>query len=86
MLSSTDNEAYDNPIYYRKLVGALQYLTITRPDIAFVVNHLCQLMYNPRMLHFKQLQCVLHYIKATPRQCILIRPRDLTLTTYSDSD
>jgi hypothetical protein len=31
-------------IQYRSVVGALQYLTITRPNIAFAVNKACQFM------------------------------------------
>jgi histone deacetylase 1/2 len=33
--------------HYRSIVGALQYLTITRPDIAFAVNKACQFMQQP---------------------------------------
>ena len=29
---------------YRKFMGALQYITITRPDITYSVNKLCQFM------------------------------------------
>ncbi|XP_028121913.1 uncharacterized protein LOC114319107 [Camellia sinensis] len=38
---------FDNPSLYRSLVGALQYLTITHPDLAFAVNSACQHMQCP---------------------------------------
>ncbi|XP_028959379.1 uncharacterized mitochondrial protein AtMg00810-like [Malus sylvestris] len=37
-LSAYDGEPYDNPEMYRSVVGALQYLTITRPDIFYAIN------------------------------------------------
>jgi histone deacetylase 1/2 len=41
LLSSAD------ATYYRSKVGALQYLTLTRPDLAFAVNKVCQFLHNP---------------------------------------
>lgn len=38
----------DNPAEYRSLVGALQYLTWTRPNLSFAVNLVCQFMHSPR--------------------------------------
>jgi Reverse transcriptase (RNA-dependent DNA polymerase) len=37
-LSKFQGDPMDNPTQYRTIVGALQYATITRPDIAFAVN------------------------------------------------
>jgi hypothetical protein len=34
----------DEATKYRSTVGGLQYLTITRPDISFVVNKVCRFM------------------------------------------
>ncbi|GJS33364.1 retrotransposon protein, putative, ty1-copia subclass [Tanacetum coccineum] len=37
-LSLDDNIAFSNPVKYRQVVGSLQYVTLSRPDIAFAVN------------------------------------------------
>ncbi|CAN6715703.1 unnamed protein product [Malus baccata var. baccata] len=43
----TEGKPLANPSIYRSIVGSLQYLTFTRPDIAFVVNLVCQFMTSP---------------------------------------
>ena len=50
-LLKEDGKPYNNPALYRSLVGALQYLTFTRPDIAFAVHQVCQFM-NSMEAHF----------------------------------
>ncbi|PKU87215.1 Retrovirus-related Pol polyprotein from transposon TNT 1-94 [Dendrobium catenatum] len=40
-----------DPSMYRKITGSLQYLTLTRPDIAYSVNQLSQHMHNPLPQH-----------------------------------
>lgn len=37
---------------YRTLVGSLQYLLLTRPDIAVAVNRLSQFMHKPTTIHW----------------------------------
>lgn len=37
---------------YRSIVGALQYVTITRPEISFSVNKVCQFKQNPLEIHW----------------------------------
>jgi histone deacetylase 1/2 len=41
----------DDSTKYRSMVGALQYLTLTRPDISYVVNKVCQYLHAPTTLH-----------------------------------
>ncbi|GMP93788.1 hypothetical protein CsSME_00043489 [Camellia sinensis var. sinensis] len=46
------NEAADSlpcaqPFLYRSIDGTLQYLTITRPELSYVVNQACQFMHSP---------------------------------------
>lgn len=49
------NEKYlSDPSKFRKLVGKLLYLTITRPNIAYPVNYLSQFLANPRDTHFNK--------------------------------
>lgn len=40
-----------NPSFYRSMVGALQYLTFTKPNIAYSVNIVCQFMNSPTNAH-----------------------------------
>jgi hypothetical protein len=37
---------------YRSIVGALQYLTLTCPDISFSVNKVCQYLHSPTSIHW----------------------------------
>ena len=41
-------DSCDNPALYQSIVGALQYLNMTRPDIAFAINHACRSMHSPQ--------------------------------------
>ena len=38
---STEGKLFSDPTLFRSLAGALQYLTITRPDLSFSVNSIC---------------------------------------------
>ncbi|KAF7835545.1 retrovirus-related Pol polyprotein from transposon TNT 1-94 [Senna tora] len=50
-LSSSGTSSMDNSSLYRSIVGALQYATITRPDITYSVNKVCQYMHKPQLHH-----------------------------------
>lgn len=41
---------------YRSIVGALQYLTLTHPDLSYSVNKVCQFLHNPTVLIKAQLK------------------------------
>lgn len=72
---------------YRRLVGKLNYLTNTRPNITFSVQHLGQLLKEPKDIHLKASLHVFIYVRANPRQSIVfnINPSFL-VETYYDSD
>jgi hypothetical protein len=50
-LSAFTGDPMEEPSLYRSTVGSLQYLSLTRPDLAFAVNHVCQFMHRPTKLH-----------------------------------
>jgi hypothetical protein len=40
-----------NALVYRSTVGALQYLTLTRPNLSFAINKVCQFLSRPTDVH-----------------------------------
>ncbi|KAB2595380.1 hypothetical protein D8674_030830 [Pyrus ussuriensis x Pyrus communis] len=58
-LLKDDGLPYNNPTAYRSIVGALQYLTFTRPDISFSVHQVCQFMQTPMVSHFTAVKRIL---------------------------
>ena len=50
---------------YRQVIGKLQYLSFTRPDISFVVNRFSQFMHAPTVLHWQAMKRLLRYLKQT---------------------
>jgi len=50
-LSAYTGEIFEDPTLYRSIVGGLQYLSFTRPDIAFSVNRVCQFMHKLLLPH-----------------------------------
>uniref|UniRef100_A0A3Q7HAP8 Reverse transcriptase Ty1/copia-type domain-containing protein n=1 Tax=Solanum lycopersicum TaxID=4081 RepID=A0A3Q7HAP8_SOLLC len=77
---------FHNPRLFRSLVGDLQYLTVTRPDIQFTVNYVAQKMHSPMEQDFHTLKRILRYVKGTILCGITFSRRDLRLRGYSDSD
>ena len=63
---STEGKLFSDPTMFHSLAGALQYLTITRPDLSFSVNSICQFMHAPTEDNFRALKHILRYVKGTP--------------------
>ncbi|XP_021984937.1 uncharacterized mitochondrial protein AtMg00810-like [Helianthus annuus] len=86
-LSATPGAPFVDGSLYRSLAGALQDLTITRPNISYVVQQICLFMHSPREPHFQLLKRILRYTKGTLSHGLLITPsQSTTLTAYSDVD
>jgi hypothetical protein len=47
---------------YKSIVGGLQYLTLTRPDVSFAVNLACQFLHAPTELHMVAVKRILRYV------------------------
>jgi histone deacetylase 1/2 len=89
-LSKLGSDVMTDPTLYRSTVGALQYATLTRPDIAFSVNKVCQFMSRPLETHWKAVKRILRYLKGTLHHGLLIHPSvtgpPFSLRAYSDAD
>jgi hypothetical protein len=72
---------------YRSIVGALQYLIFTRPDIAYAVQQVCLHMHDPREPHLTAMKRILRYLRGTLNFGLLLRRSSATkLRVYTDVD
>jgi len=89
-LSKYGSDYFDDPALYRSIVGALQYITITRPEIGFSVNKVCQFMSQPLSDHWKAVKRILRYLKGTLSYGLHLQPApsstQYTLTAFCDAD
>ncbi|XP_019059405.1 PREDICTED: uncharacterized protein LOC109117185 [Tarenaya hassleriana] len=86
-LSSDSGILFSDPLEYRRLVGKLIYLALTRPDISFAVTKLSQYMSQPRSDHLQAAHRVLRYLKGVPAQGIFYpASTDTRLTAFCDAD
>ncbi|GJV34144.1 retrovirus-related pol polyprotein from transposon RE1 [Tanacetum coccineum] len=84
---TADGIPYSDSTLYRSLVGALQYLTITRPDLSYAVNQVSQFLHAPTIAHFQSVKRILRYVKGTISFGLTFsRPHTNTIIGYSDAD
>ncbi|KAK1632460.1 hypothetical protein QYE76_006775 [Lolium multiflorum] len=88
-LSAFDGDllASDDATEYRSIVGGLQYLTITRPDISFAVNRVCQYLHALRTTHWSAVKRILRYIRLTASYGLHLQSASPSgLSAFSDAD
>lgn len=86
-LSNDDGILLSNPASYRKLIGKLIYLTITRPNICYALNKLSQYMDQPREPHYQIVHQILHYLNGTLGQGLFFSSKGtLVLQAFVDVD
>jgi hypothetical protein len=62
LLSKFDGTSMSNPTLFRSTIGALHYLSLTRPDIAFAVNKVSQFSHSPHDVHWAAIKRSLRYL------------------------
>lgn len=80
-----------DPTLYRSIVGALQYLTFSRPDIAYAVNTVCQFMTSPTDVHFTAVKRILRYLQGTLQKGLFFSStgaskNSVCIKAYCDAD
>jgi len=93
MASSTKLSKFgsvSDPTFFRSIVGALQYATITRPEISYSVNIVCQFLSNPLEDHWKAVKRILRYLQGTLHHGLMLTPASSTepiaITGFCDTD
>ncbi|KAK9675865.1 hypothetical protein RND81_11G036900 [Saponaria officinalis] len=86
-LSVDEGELLLEPEVYRRLIGRMLYLNLTRPDLSYVVQHLSQFLSAPREPHMQAAKHVVRYLKGTARATLFYSAQtDLQLRAYCDAD
>lgn len=76
-----------DPVRFRRLVGRLVYLTVTRPDLSYLVHVLSQVMHEPREAHWDAAMRVRRYLKGSPGQGVMLKSdSNLRVRANCDSD
>ena len=90
-LSSKEEDLYEDPTRYRNIVGMLQYLTFTRPDVVYSVNQVSQFMHEPHTPHMEAVKRILQYLKGTVGDDLVYRKSESNqdgheIIIYADAD
>ncbi|RVW66926.1 Retrovirus-related Pol polyprotein from transposon RE1 [Vitis vinifera] len=86
-LTPSGGKPLSNPSLYRRLVGSLVYLTVTRPDISYVVHQVSQYLSAPRSTHYATVLRILRYLKGTIFHGLFYSAQSpLVLRAFSDAD
>ena len=76
-----------NPSLYKRLVGSLVYLTVTRLDISYVVHQVSQYLFAPRLTHYAAVLRILGYLKGSLFHGLFYSAQSpLILRAFSDAD
>ncbi|XP_022883353.1 uncharacterized protein LOC111400153 [Olea europaea var. sylvestris] len=86
-LTKGEEKLLDNSGMYRRLIGRLLHLTITRPDLSFSVQVMSQCLKSPRKPHLEAALHVLRYVKGTSGYRLLFPVESsLELKGFYDAD
>ena len=84
---SEEGDLLSDPTVFQQLVGSLNYLTITRPDISFVVQQVSQFMQTTCHLHLAVVRRIIRYLRGSPGHGLFFPiGSPLRLVDYGDAD
>ncbi|XP_044482152.1 secreted RxLR effector protein 161-like [Mangifera indica] len=82
-----DSPVFDKPTMYTSVIGALQYLTLTRLDLSYAINKSSQFLKEPTQLQWQAVKRVLRYIQGTLEYGLMFKPSlILNLEVFSNAD
>ena len=86
-LTPTRGKPLFDPSLYKRMVGSLVYLTVTRPDISYAVHQVSQYLSVPRSTYYAAVLCILRYLKGTLSHGLFYFAQSpLVLHAFSDVD
>jgi hypothetical protein len=72
---------------YRSIVGGLEYLTLTHPDLVFSVNKVCQYLHSSTTLHLTTVKRILRYVRGTTDMGLrIVKSPSMLMSGFSDAD
>jgi hypothetical protein len=86
-VSALEGSPAPNAAFCRSIVGALQYLTLTRPDLQYAVQQVCLHMHSPRDSHWTLVKRILRSIRGTMTLGLtLMASASIDIVAYSDAN
>ena len=86
-LTPLGGKLLSNPSLYRRLVGNLVYLIVTRPNISYAIHQVSQYLSTPRPTHYVAILRILRYLKDTLfHDLFYLAQSPLVLRAFSNAD
>lgn len=73
-LTKHGTDSLSDPSQYRSIVGGLQYITLTRPELTYSVNKICQFLSKPLNSHWCVVKRILRYLSGTITHGLRLQP------------
>ncbi len=86
-LSANEGDFMEDTTIYRRIVGSLIYMTITRPDLSYAIGVVSQFMQTPQKPHLDAVRHILRYINILCNVRIFYEAKSqLQVHGYTDVD